>query len=306
MLDDRRLFITLAEAGSLAQTARLLNVSRSTVMRRLNALEDTLGLTLVHRAGRRIALTDTGRRYADSLRPIFESLDRVEQELHEADGQLRGRLRLALPFLGASRFLTPAFARFHRAHAGVVLNIELARDVRHLEVGTFDVALQYGTRSNPDLVAQQLYREQLILCASSAYAAAAGAPQTLAELQGHRVIMQQDLDGRLVPWRLPDGERVAAPSASAVTNSVVVAYELMLEGMGIARVPRLLAADALESGAAVHVLPEVLTEAPVLFVYANDPNPVTRAFLDFMLRARWSTAPASQSGPADAPRSDAP
>lgn len=278
------MFVTLAEAGSLARTARLLNVSRSTVMRRLAALEEQLGITLVHRAGRRIALTEAGHRYAQGLRPVLEALQRVEQELHEAAGQLVGRLRLALPFLGASRFLTPALAAFHRAHPGVVLDVELARDVRRLEVGTFDVAMQYGTRANPDLRAQQLYREQVVLCAGATYADEVGTPQSLDELSAHRIILLRDLEGRVVPWRLPDGRWVELPPAVVVTNSVVVGFELMLEGVGLARVPRLLAAEALAAGTAVQVLPELVNEAPVLFVYPPDPGPLVRAFLDFMGR----------------------
>lgn len=282
MIDDRQLFVALADSGSLARTARRLGVSRSTVMRRLAALEASLGIALVHRAGRRIALTSAGQRYAEGLKPVFEALHRLEQEVHEAQGRLVGRLRLALPFLGASEVLTPVLAAFHHAYPLVVVEVELARDVRRLEVGTFDVALQYGTRHNPDLRAQHVYREQLILCVSPAYLAEHGAPECEEDLETHRVIMLRDLDGRMVPWRHPDGRRVTTPAPTMVTNSAVVAYELMLESVGIARVPRALAAGALDSGAAVQVMPDLELSAPVVFVYAADPNPVTRAFLDFV------------------------
>ncbi len=245
MLADRRFFVTLAKAGSLARTARVLGVSRSTVMRRLDALEAQLGITLVHRVGKRLALTQAGERYARGLESVFEELDRVEQDLHETVGQLVGTLRLALPFLGASRFLTPFLSAFQLAHPDVVLEIELARDVRRLEVGTFDVAMQYGTRANPDLKAQRLYHEELILCAAPAYLKEVGTPHAPQALLEHRAIMLRDLDGRAVPWRWPDGRRVEVPKAVAFTNSVVVAFELMLEGVGVARVPRLLAAEAL-------------------------------------------------------------
>ncbi|MEN0062244.1 MAG: LysR family transcriptional regulator [Myxococcota bacterium] len=282
MLDDRRYFVALAKAGSFSRTAQILNVSRSTVMRRLDALEAKLGITLIHRVGRRLALTESGRRYAESLKPVFEALDRVEQELHEADGRLVGRLRLALPFLGSSRFLTPVLAAFRRTHPGVTLDIELARDVRNLEMGSFDVAMQFGTRANPDLRAQLLYREQIILCAASSYVDARGAPTSPEALLAHQVILLRDLEGRVIPWRQTDGRRVELPAPAAVSNSLMVSFELMLEGVGIARVPRLLASEMLHAGTAVHVLPNVTSEAPLLFVYPPEPNPIARAFLTFM------------------------
>ncbi|MFN3199515.1 MAG: LysR family transcriptional regulator [Bradymonadia bacterium] len=282
MIDDQRLFVAFAEAGSLARTARLLDVSRSTVMRRLDALEARLGIALVHRAGKRLALTEAGHRYAQGLTPVLEALDRVEQELHETSGRLVGRLRLALPFLGASRFLTPSLAAFHRTYPDVVLDVEFARDVRRLEVGTFDVAMQYGTRLNPDLRGQPLYGEQLILCASANYLNARGIPESAEDLDAHSVIMLRDLEGRVAPWRWPDGRRVQTPPPVAVTNSVVAAFELMLEGVGIARLPRLQAVGVLDSGRAAQVMPTLVNAAPVLFVYPPNPNPVTRAFLAFV------------------------
>lgn len=286
MFDERRLFVTLAEAGSFARAARQLGVSRSTVMRRLDALEEELGVTLVQRASRRLALTEAGLRYAAELRPVLHQLTRVEQELRQEAGQLSGSLRLWLPLLGTGAFISHGVAAFREAHPGVLVRMELGRDIRALRVGDFDVALQVGLRLNPGLQARTMYQERMIIVASPGYLARFGRPEALDALSAHRAVHQHDLEGRLVPWRLPDGARAPMPPPAVVVNAVGVAFELALEGAGLTRVPRALAAPALADGRLEQVLPEVCTQDPVSFVFPPDPTPVTRAFVAFMT-ALW-------------------
>ncbi|MEL6189720.1 MAG: LysR family transcriptional regulator, partial [Myxococcota bacterium] len=173
-IEDRRLFLELTEAGSYAATARRLGLARSTVMRRVEALEAELGVSLVHRAGRALALTEAGHRLAEGLRTVFRSLRRVESEVRSAGGQAAGSLRLWGPMVGVSDELAECLATFQLAHPKVQLRLDLGRDPRAHRPGDFDVMLQMGHRSNPDLQVRNLFRDRLFLVASEAYLAKHG------------------------------------------------------------------------------------------------------------------------------------
>lgn len=281
-MDDRRIFVALADTGSFAGTARRLGMARSTVLRRIGALEQELGVALVRRVGHRIDLTEGGRTYARALRGIFGELERAEQDLHQDQGRLAGTLRIWLPMFATGTAFARGVAAFQRRHPEVALAIELGRDVRTLEVGRFDVAMQYGLRHNPELVARPIYREQLLIVGTPTYLDEAGVPTRPADLMGHRIVQVHDHEGRRLGWRGPEG-RVSLPDPSAEVSSVVLAYELARGHAGLARVPRLLAQPALTTGEVVHVLPAVVTDDPVSFVFPPEPPPVTRAFVTFML-----------------------
>lgn len=283
MLDDRAIFAVLAEAGSFAGAARQLGVARSTVMRRLDALESELGLRLVQRAGRRLVLTEAGRGYAEALRGVLRELERVENELRSEEATPSGKLRVWLPILGTSAALAPAVASFMDAHPAVVVHLELGRDVRHLELGAFDLALQFGFRINTELAARTLMRDRMILVASSAYVREHGLPRSVDALRHHRAVHARDVEGKLIHWRDPSGARVPMPPASVEVNSVGFAFQLARAGAGVVWAPSLLAAPGLESGELVHLCPECWTEEPVNFVYLPDPTVTTRAFLDHMV-----------------------
>lgn len=283
MIDSRRIFIELARSGSFAAVARKLGIARSTVMRRLDALEAELGVVLAQRANRQVTLTDLGARYAAALEPVFDELKQVEARvLHRAD-EPSGELRAWLPLLGTSAYLAPAITAFQNRYPAVTVHLELGRDIRNLEIGSFDVALQVGFRLNPTLHARTFMWGRLILAASKDYITRHDAPQTLEDLARHTAVREIDMESNLVPWRLPDGERVEQPPASVVVNSIGVAYDLALAGAGITRVPMMLARRALDAGELVQVLPEVYTEEPVSFVFLPDPTPTIRAFLDFIV-----------------------
>jgi DNA-binding transcriptional LysR family regulator len=251
-------------------------------MRKVEGLEDELGVVLAQRAGGRVVLTRVGKAYADALEGALEELARAERV---ALGAVSGPLRLWLPMMGTNAFITPAFAAFRAEHPDVTLHIELGQNIRRLELGKFDVALQLGTRVNPSLRFKRLYDERLILVASAGYVGARGAPESVDALDGHLAIHERGPEGALVPWRYPDGRRAPMPPPGVSINAIGAAFDLARAGAGIARAPWMLAKDALESGELVQVLPEVHTVETVGFVYMPDPTPTTRAFIEGM--ERW-------------------
>ncbi len=285
------MFLAVADAGSYQAAAHRLQIARTTVMRRVEALEAEVGLELVHRSGRTIALTEAGHHLADGLRNLYARQDKLEANLRAAAGEAAGTIRLVGPELGTGYGLVDPVAAFVEAHPSITVHVELGRDLRALRPGEFDVALQLGHRINPDLLACVLFQERMILAASPLYLEAFGIPETVEELAQHRIVEERDARGRVVPWRLADGTRITLPAGAVSANGIGVVMGLALEGVGIARLPRSLIGRALMEVALEVVLEEVYSEDPVSMVYFPGPSAATRAFLDFMTkwdhRRRW-------------------
>lgn len=285
------MFLAVADAGSYQAAAHRLQLARTTVMRRVEALEAEVGLELVHRSGRTIALTESGHHLADGLRNLYARQDKLEANLRAAAGEAAGTIRLVGPELGTGYGLVDPVAAFVEAHPSITVHLELGRDLRALRPGEFDVALQLGHRLNPDLLACVLFQERMILAASPRYLEAFGVPATVDELAQHRIVEERDARGRVVPWRLADGTRMTLPPGAVSANGIGVVMGLALEGVGIARLPRSLIGRALAEGALEVVLEHVFSEDPVSMVYFPGPSAATRAFLDFMMkwdhRRRW-------------------
>jgi LysR family transcriptional activator of dmlA len=216
-MEDRRLFLALASAGSYQATALETRLSRTTVMRRVEALEKELGLELVHRAGRSISLTEAGLQLARGLRALYLRQDELEADLRVARGEAAGTLRLCGPELGTGYGIVDVVAAFVEAYPRIRVDLELGRDLRKLRPGDFDVAIQLGRRMNPDLKARKLFSERMILVASPRYLDAFGEPRTVAELERHRAVEERDAQGRAVPWRARDGSRVPMPGTARVS-----------------------------------------------------------------------------------------
>ena len=279
-MDSRRLFVQLARTGSYAEAARDLRVARTTVMRRVAALEEEIGVVLLQRAGNQLVLTEAGHHLADAWAQALDRIDRVEEEIRAGSHRLAGTLRVRLPVLGTGVGIVGALASFSRLHPDIQLRVEHARDPVALKPGDFDVALELGRRANPDLLAQRLFELRMILVASPDYLARWGRPTHVDDLASHRGVLQIDDRGRSVPWTRSDGTRVRPPPTSVRTRAVGYALGFAAGGAGIARVPDVLAAAALAAGTVEQVLPDVVSSDSLSFVYLPNPSPRVRAFLD--------------------------
>lgn len=281
-MDARRIFVELAEAGSYAAAARTLGVARTTVMRKVSTLEAEVGVDLVQVAGSALVLTQAGHHLAREWRSLLRAQERLEQEVRATAGRVAGTLRVRLPVMGTGVGIVPAIAAFSRAHPEVEVLVQQGWDPHALQPGEFDVALRIGHDVDPEFRSRKLFDVRMILVASPDYVDAWGHPGSVDDFPRHRSIQEWDVQGRLVPWRTPDGRPVRPPPVAVRAHGVGHVVGFALGGAGIARVPDAIATIALEAGTLLHVVPEVQTAASVSLVYMPDPTTTTRAFLDFM------------------------
>jgi DNA-binding transcriptional LysR family regulator len=281
---DYALFVAVAEGGSLSAAARRLRISPAMVSKRLQRLEARLGVTLLHRTTRRLALTEAGDRFRTDLGAILAALDDAEARVTGARGVAAGPLRVSAPTSFGRLHIAPHLAGFLAAHPAVRLTFDLGDGFVDLLGDRVDCAIRIASDVPANVVAHRLATSRRILCAAPAYIAARGAPTTVDDLAGHHLLAAA---GQM-PWRLvADGRAVRIDQASHVaTNSSEMVRELASGGVGIALRSLWDVGDALRDGRLVRILPawEGSQDVGIYAVYLRSAAvpPAVAAFVAFL------------------------
>jgi DNA-binding transcriptional LysR family regulator len=279
----------IVEGGSFVRAADALGLSRSGVSRALSRLEARVGVRLVNRTTRAVALTDEGRKFYYEIAPLLAG---IEDTVTVTSGSLvavRGRLRVNVdPFFSRLLF-APLIAEFLSLYPDLSLEL-IAKDQLGDFVGEgFDIALRFGTPPESSLVAKKLLETRTITVASSAYLTAHGIPASPSDLINHTCIQVRDsLTGQPIEvWQFRRGNKAVAIKISG--RLTVVEFGSMLGaclgGFGIARVKRIGVQRLIEQGSLVEVLPDWRGESyPLYALYPSRHLPAAkvRAFVDFV------------------------
>lgn len=237
-LEAVRLFVQVAEEASFRAAAEALAVPRSTVSRRILALEDALGARLLMRTTRKVTLTEAGSAYLKACRPAMNALDEAWRALSEGVAETRGRLRVTAPVTFGEGFLGAALADYAASHPRVSVEVVLTDRYVDLIHEGFDVAFRTGAVKDTSLVARELGRTSLRCFASRAYLGARGVPRRPRDLARHDAILFSPLasDGR---WTFRERARtIRVPVAGRLqVNSLPLARDLALRGLGVVRLP---------------------------------------------------------------------
>jgi DNA-binding transcriptional LysR family regulator len=294
-ISDLRTFVRVVERGSFASASHDLGITPSAVSKLVTRLEDRLGVRLLHRTTRRVALTPEGETYHVRARDILAAIDDAEAEVSQAGRQPRGRLRVNCVPAFALHQLMPALPDFVACYPAVHLDFAITDRVVDILAENADVGIRTGSISDPSLVSRKIADVRRGLFASPAYLAQRGKPRTPDQLREHECIVL-NLSSLTNRWPFHDGGRLKVidiVSRVLVDNSEA-ALRLAIAGGGIARLADLVVADAVREGRLEPVLTEshVAEPAPLAAVYPQGRHrmPKVRAFLDFLVD-RFSHAP---------------
>lgn len=283
-------FRAIAERGSLVEAGRRLSLSASAVSKNLAELEADLGVRLVHRTTRRMALTEEGRLYLEAVSAALDALEEAGQAVSPQGGEPSGLLRVSAPLTVTLTWLSPAIPRFLAKHPA--LRLDLHMDDRRVDLVRegFDLAIRGSDHlEDSSLVARRLATMRHVLCASPDYIAAAGRPTVPADLRAHECI-RFGLSGHADVWEFAkDGQsQKIAIEGRYVAGSSLAVRDALLAGFGIHLIPRAYVEPDLAAGRLVPLLSEWTTNETVL--YAVYPSrrltaPKVRCFLDFLVDA---------------------
>lgn len=287
-LDQLRSFLRVAELGSFTRAADSLGLPKASVSLAVQRLEAEVGVQLLHRTTRRVRLTADGAQYQQRARDLLDDMEDLQGMFRRETGQLTGRLRVDMSSGLARQLVVPHLPDFLGQHPG--LEIELSGTDRRVDLVRegFDCVLRVGPLDDNTLVARPLGVMHIVNCASPAYIAARGMPQTLADLATHALIHYVGTLGQRSPgFEYFDGQAYqSVPMGGPLTVNSGEAYSAAaLAGLGIIQVPRLGARAAMARGDLVEVLPQCVAEPmPVTLLYAQRRHLPRRvaAFMDWV------------------------
>jgi len=211
-------FVKVAETGSFTAAAAALGLPKSSVSRSVAGLEADLGVLLLQRTTRKLALTDAGRSLFGRVRQAMIDVDQAVAEVSDENDELRGPIRVTAPTDFAELVLPGIIARFLERHPCVQIELSLTgRRVDMVEEG-FDLAVRAGTLADSTLMARRIGESDLGIFGSESYLAKHGRPRAVTDLARHNCLFMKGYGG-ILPWRL-DGPRGDCA------------------GLGLARVPR--------------------------------------------------------------------
>lgn len=205
-LASMALFARVVQQRSFSATARELGIAKSAVSKRVSQLEARLGVRLLTRTTRKLALTEDGVRYYEHCAALLAAAEAAEDALAGASTAPRGRLRINAPISFSQLYLADAIAAFLARYPEI--EVELTGDDRIVDAieGGFDVVIRITQLRDSSLIARKLSSDRLVVCGAPAYFARHGRPLTPPELVGHNC-----LHYGLVPiegeWRFRDAHR---------------------------------------------------------------------------------------------------
>ncbi len=292
-LDSLRVFVAVADADGFAEAARRLGLSPSAVTRAVGALEERLGVQLLHRTTRSLRLTEAGARFLEDCRRILADLDEAEASAGGTHAAARGQLAITAPSTFGRLYVAPLVLDFLERNAEVsARTLFVDRVVNLLDEG-LDVAVRIAHLPDSGLTAIQVGAMRTVYVASPAYLAKHGEPKTPADLARHRGVGFTQFGAAPRAWsfyppgsKSPDDEAretVQVPMQLVANTSEVTAAAL-LRGFGIARKLVYQVADEIQAGRLKIVLAEY--EPPPIPVHvvtlAGRKAPAkVRAFVDF-------------------------
>jgi DNA-binding transcriptional LysR family regulator len=300
MLDQitgMHVFAKVAALGSLSGAARALGMSQTMATKHVAALEEKLGVKLLHRTTRKITLTEAGRRYLESVERILAELAEAEAAAAAERFEVTGTLRVNAPVSFGVRELAPLMAEFSRIHPALTVDMGLNdRTVNLVEEG-WDVAVRIGRIHDQTLIARKLAPCRLMVAGSPAYLAERGAPRTVEELTSHNCL-GYTLSSSLGPhqWSFgPDGSVTVPIKGNFQASNGDALVAAALAGQGLVYEPTFLLGDEIRAGRLVVLtLDHPPMELPGVFaVYASNRRPPAkvRAFIDFLVQRLGSVPP---------------
>lgn len=289
--NDLLIFARVAELGSFSRAADRMGLPKSSVSRRLAALEQRLGERLLLRTTRRQMLTEFGQQLLEHAKQVVQEVEAVAALSERRQATPTGRLRVSMPADIAHLLLADMLGAFVAMYPGISLELDLsARRVDLLGEG-FDLALRIG--SLPDdglLAARRLNGMTSGVYASPQYLAEHGTPLVPQDLLNHQTVRLIGGNGEPVPWRLVGHaqEWIGLPPGRFAANAPDLLLRMVIAGAGLGAIPDLFTPADVRRHALVRVLPEWGVPAvPVSAVFPGRKlmPPKTRVFIEMLQAA---------------------
>jgi DNA-binding transcriptional LysR family regulator len=292
-LSDATVFASVVRCGSFAGAARSMNLSQSVASRAVARLEKHLGVRVLDRTTRSVALTDEGRTLFERLGPLLQGFEEAFASVAEEQSRVRGRLRVKMHPTLAHLIPGEQLKAFLEKYPDLSVELISGDKLGDLVGEGIDIALTVGDLPSSSLIAKRLLDTRVVTVAAPSYLAQHGQIAHPSDLlkEGHTLIDYRNPEtGRPFQWEHHRGRKIVkiATPGRLIVSDIVSLHGICVAGWGIAQVLEVAVKPMLASGALVELLPEWGDERfPIHAIYSsrNYVPPRARVFLDFVSSA---------------------
>jgi DNA-binding transcriptional LysR family regulator len=279
-------FVRVAERGSFAAAATDLGLTPSALSKLVTRIEDRLGVRLLTRSTRKLALTAEGELFVARSRDILASIEAAEAEVTAASERPRGHLRVSVGTAVAKQILGPALPVFLDRYPDITVELHVSDRQADLVAEQIDVAIRSGALGDSTLLARKLSEATRVITASPLYLEKHGAPRVPADLLQHNCLTLPGPAWSQWPFHTHEGINRLAVSGSFTSDNADLLFDMAVSGLGIARLADFMVARAVREGALVRLLEDshVPESFPIhaLTVPGRHRAPRIRAFVEFV------------------------
>ena len=279
-------FVRVVDTGGFSAAGRRLNMSTTMVSNHVQALEERLGVRLLHRTTRKVSLTEIGKAYYDRCIQILADIEQADDIAGAMQSAPRGTLRIYTA-THVVQFIAPVVSEFLAAHPEVKVDLSMGEGTIDLIEEGFDVAIRLTPPPDSSLIVRSLATWRHVLCCSHGYIETHGRPEQLSELAERNCLRHMNYP--YDEWRFVDRKGTPASvriSGRLVCNSGETLRRAALDGIGVALAAGFLVHDDLESGRLVRLLPEYRPiEFSMIAVYPHRHHlsAKVRTFIDMLV-----------------------
>ncbi len=255
MLIDIKAFLTSARTGGFSAAAREINTTPSVITKRVNRLEDRVGVKLFTRSTRHLSLTAEGERLRPQLQVLVAELEDAITSVRDSSRELRGTLRIRCPTTVGTLFVGESITRFQQQHPGMSIDLILMdRLVNPLEEG-LDISLGAPSQTFISVKEVPLCPYPRVLVSSPDYLAARGTPRSPADLVDHDCLAFMPV-GLTWAFESRSGPISVDVRSRFTVNDSRILLDAAIAGLGLTVVPEFLAREPLRQGKLIALMPD--------------------------------------------------
>ncbi len=279
-------FVRVIERGSFAAAAGDLGITPSALSKLVTRIEDRLGVRLLTRTTRRLALTSEGEVFVARSHEILAAIEAAEAEVTAASQLPRGHLRISVGTALAKQILGPALPVFLAKYPDITVELHVSDHQIDLVAEQVDVAIRSGALGDSSLVARKIGDATRVICASPHYLKQYGSPRVPADLLQHNCLTLPGPAWTQWPFHTHEGINRLAISGTFTSDNADLLRDMAIAGLGIARLADFMVARAVLEGTLVPLLQEshIPESFPIhaLTVPGRHRAPRIKAFIDFV------------------------
>lgn len=292
---DMMAFVRAVELGGFSIAAREMGLTPSAISKLVTRLEDRLGVRLLNRTTRRLALTPEGEAYFHRSQRILADIGEAENEVARFRAQPKGLLRINVGSAFGIHQLVPALPEFLARNPEMQVELTLTDRVVDLIEEGADLGIRLGTLIDSSLVARKICDVERVVCAAPAYLRKHGTPRKAQDLLGHNCLSMAHAPAlRRWPFEARDGVKHLEVSGNATASSADALLQLALLGLGVIRLSDVIVGGAIGDGRLVALLEDVHHREPLplhaVYPQGRHRSPRVAAMVDFLVE-RFSMAP---------------